>query len=200
MFCNTRAFNRPLTKWVSELIPEIRSLWTCRSTKLFQVTSSATDFTGMFFLSTEFNQSVNHFVVDQATNFSHMFRDARSFNQPLTSWRVSSAQNMSHFAFHAENFQQDLCHFGEDWPLNSSTSGYSVRNMFTGTSCWSQDDPDLSKSPVGPFCFDCKGNLPTLHPTTKPASNTTVTSWPSVMPSWAPSARPSVPPMSWPSR
>lgn len=153
MFYNT-SFNRPVSH--------------------FDV-SRGTNFSGMFQLAGGFDQNVSMWSMGAAEDLSFMFAGATNFggalpwdvsrvttadsmllsassfdHNSLSTWNVSSLQSARNFLGNARRFNQSLCTWGQ--LLSTSVD---VTSMFWGSGCREQDDPDLSRSPPGPFCLPC---------------------------------------------
>lgn len=68
----------------------------------------------------------------------------------LDSWNISNVQTF-HGMFQNNNlFSHNLCAWGPHLRAEAD-----VTNMFAGTKCPEQGDPDLGANPPGPFCFPC---------------------------------------------
>lgn len=129
MFDRTN-FNQPLGRWNVS-----RGVWV----------------NSIFYLAPEFNQDISSWDVSSAEWLSYLFYGATSFNQPLDSWNFSSAIISMESMFEgAMRFNQDLCAWGSVMGPN-----VIVLDMFRNTACPEEADPDLSKTPPGPFCFPC---------------------------------------------
>ncbi|MCD0470491.1 BspA family leucine-rich repeat surface protein [Flavobacterium sp. JAS] len=96
MFAGT-PFNQPLNNWN---------------------TSSVTDMSSMFELSTAFNQPLNNWDVSKVTNMYDLFFFASAFNQPLNNWNTSSVTNMSRMFLSATNFNQNI----GNWNVSNVTN------------------------------------------------------------------------------
>lgn len=87
-----------------------------------------------------------------------MFFNAGSFNnQNLTSFNLSSVITMNSMFSKASSFNQNLCSWGEMLQQHNNLD-VDVTNMFKETSCPTENDPDLSVIPAGPFCHVCDPN------------------------------------------
>ena len=137
----------------------------------------------LYFL-TPFNLSdrpISQWDVSSAKNMSGMFMDASAFNQNVTSWELDSAVDVSRMFYNAASFKQDLCAWQATLPPDAS-----VVDMFVGTACPSEDDPNLANSPVQPLCakvctaVDDKPSPNTKTPVMAPTEKMTSTDMPSV--------------------
>lgn len=162
-------------------------------------TISAADMNSMFVFSF-FNQPLSNFIVTKVTDFCSMFYGS-AFNQDISSWVPSSAANMQQMFYSASAFNQNLCSWGSDL-----ASSVNTINMFSGSACPAQNDPNFTAIPPGPFCQACVTSAPptvsptktdTMPPTVAPTKPPTVA--PTKVPSVAPSESPSPAPTESPS-
>lgn len=83
-----------------------------------------------------------------------MFYEARSFNSDISGWNMKSARSLKDMFYVylvlSSAFHQNLCPWGD-----YANQFDSVENMFYGTNCLKEEDPDLSAVPPGPFCSVC---------------------------------------------
>lgn len=98
------------------------------------------DLNGMF-MSSNINQSINHWDVSNVTDMANMFRDAVNFNQPLNDWDVSNVKYMNHMFFNAHNFNQNI----NEWDMSSVNA---TRSMFYGASNFNQPIGDWNVSNI----------------------------------------------------
>ena len=82
-----------------------------------------------------------------------MFRGASTFNQDLSNWDISRVRDFQSTFHSATQFLQDLCVWGAK--LHRDILPRNVTNMFASTKCFTEQDPDLTAEPIGPFCVDC---------------------------------------------
>lgn len=155
MFRSTRSFNQPLNKWNTSSITTLR--WTFMQASKFNQdlsswdVSSCQDISHMFNGAEAFNQPLGAWDVSRTKQMTGVFQDAKSFSQDLGGWNVSQVNDTSSLFYSASSFRQNLCSWGERLPRNAV-----VTDMFRGTNCPLQNDPDLAATPPGPFCFPCE--------------------------------------------
>jgi hypothetical protein len=65
-------------------------------------------------------------------------------------WDVSNVTDMEGMFYDATAYNQNLC----DWGTKLQTIA-SVDDMFSGSGCDNEADPDLTFVPPEPFCADC---------------------------------------------
>ena len=80
----------------------------------------------------------------------YMFFRADVFNQDISEWDVSKVTDMFWMFNGATSFNQDLCPWG-----NKIQSSARVIEMFEDSGCPQKGDPNLSSSPISPFCHVC---------------------------------------------
>ena len=106
-----------------------------------------------FWGASSFNQPIGRWDVSKCVDMNYMFRDAIRFNADISSWDVSSVRNMTGMFDGAYGFEQDLCSWGARTAATSE-----VVDMFSLTKCPNTNDPNLSQTPPGPFCFTCSSS------------------------------------------
>jgi len=106
--------------------------------------------------------------VSQVVSFRSMFENS-AINRSVSAWEMDSAQELDRMFYNATSFNQNLC----TWQ-NYIPSDASVTDMFVGTSCPDQGDPDLSLMPVNPLCYNTC-DLTTMPPViVNPSTNAPV--------------------------
>ncbi|WP_342261463.1 BspA family leucine-rich repeat surface protein [Spiroplasma endosymbiont of Notiophilus biguttatus] len=63
-----------------------------------QLPSEIKDVTGMFSLSSNFNQDISNWDVSNVINMNYMFLFTSSFNQDISIWDVSNVKEHKNFA------------------------------------------------------------------------------------------------------
>ena len=101
--------------------------------------------------------------VSNVVSFRSMFENAITFDRDLSPFELSSAQELDRMFYNATGFNQNLCAWMSQIPEDAS-----VVDMFVGTNCPDEGDPDLKLMPVNPLCHnDCtleESTLPTVSP------------------------------------
>ena len=106
-------------------------------------------------------QNRNNWGVNDVITFERMFFGASAFNQDLSSWVPAAAQNMDQM-FASQNgiqfdiaFNQNLCSWVRNFRVPTTVS---VNNIFDGSSCPAQGDPDpvlQGNGAVSSWCQVC---------------------------------------------
>jgi len=122
--------------------------------------------------------------VSQVVSFRSMFENS-GYNRDLAPWEMSSATELDRMFYNASNFAQDLCNWQYYLPEEAS-----VMDMFAGTSCPDQGDPNLSMLPVNPLCYN-NCTLGTEAPSSAPSAESSTSLAPT---SLAPTVSPVAPP------
>lgn len=89
--------------------------------------SSIINMSGVFQLSTNFNQDISSWNVGSVTNMNYMFYDT-SFNQNISSWNVGSVIDMSYMFYLNTNFNQAI----GSWGTGSVTNMTGMFQQATG--------------------------------------------------------------------
>lgn len=137
MFCDLFAFNQPLANWNVTLVTNMRE---------------------MFYEASAFNQPLDTWNVSLVTDVNGMFVHAYAFNQPLANWNVSAVKDMSRMFLGASSFHQNLCAWGLLLHPNTRVSGMFEfpEAVYGPKMCPARFIvPDLTASPLGPFCTFC---------------------------------------------
>lgn len=130
MFLDATAFDQPLSNW-----------------DMGSVIATPNMFDG----ASSFNQPLDNWNTAAVTDMSTMFLGATAFNQPLNSWNVSSVADLFGMFDSATVFNQNLCSWGGQ--LSSTANIFEM--FIDAASCPTGDEPDLSATPPGPFCYPC---------------------------------------------
>ena len=112
--------------------------------------SSVTDMEDMFLQSHSFNSDISSWTVSSVTRMDGMFFDATSFNIDISSWNITSVTEMDKMLALATSFNRNLCAWVDKFPYGSAT------NIFVGSGCNIQEDPQLSHEGLG---YSCPGYL-----------------------------------------
>jgi surface protein len=86
----------------------------------------------MFASCSKFNQSLDHWNMENVTSTSGMFMGCKLYNQPLNNWNTSNFKQLSDMFYGAEVFDQAL----NNWNLEKATS---FIGMFSGCRAFNQD-------------------------------------------------------------
>jgi surface protein len=119
--------------------------------------SQVTNMSYIFYQASNFNQDISGWDVSRVTNMYVMFLGASHFDQDISGWDVSQVTNMAYMFTKATDFNQNLCAWGPALQTtNAETTTVGVTAMFnSANSCASQNNPDLTATPPGPFCHVC---------------------------------------------
>lgn len=109
----------------------------------------------MFEGAESFASDLSSWDVKEVVNTGAMFKGAAKFNSDLSGWNVESARWFSGMFEDAALFNQNLCAWGPLMTDLYNQRPHDVSNMFVGTSCPLELDPDLSGSTPKPFCHSC---------------------------------------------
>ena len=139
--------------------------------------------------TTSFNADLSSWDVSSVTSGWGAFEEAVAFNVDLSRWQLTSVTDIDAMFGRATSFSQNLCAWGDHIP-SSTTNTFGT---FQGTSCPNMDNPNLSASPPGPFCFDCTDDSgPVAAPVETPVAS------PVAPPVDSPIASPVAPPVDSP--
>jgi surface protein len=104
-------------------------------------TSSVTNMSFMFFLSSLFNQPIGNWDISSVTNMQSIFFGVSSFNQPIGAWNTSSVTNMNGMFDGAISFNQPI----GSWDTTSVTT---MANMFGSATSFNQSIGSWNTSSV----------------------------------------------------
>ena len=126
--------------------------------------NNVVDMSEMFMGAVNYNRSIaGVWNVSNVISFRSMFENAITFDRDVSPFDMSSAQDLDRMFYNASSFNQNLCSWMITIPQDAS-----VTDMFVGTSCPDQRDPDLFVMPVNPLCYnDCtldESSVPTMSP------------------------------------
>jgi surface protein len=107
-------------------------------------TSLVTSLQTMFYLCTNFNQSLNNWNIGNVTSIANIFLQATSFNQPLNNWNTGNVTNMTSVFNGATSFNQPL----NNWNLSNVTT---ISNMFQNATAFNQNIGSWNVSSVTNF-------------------------------------------------
>merc|ERR1712176_1574128 len=114
-------------------------------------TESAQLMTYMFQDAFSFNQDISNWNTGEVRDMGYVFSNAKDFDYDVSTWDIGSVEDMEYMFDGAESFSQNLC----VWRLQLVHDDIDINNMFRGSKCMHQYDPDLSNS-MGPFCHPCQ--------------------------------------------
>ena len=122
-----------VTQWGSTEMPNGIGLTSPTLTTVPNVAPpSATDFSGMFYYCTGFDQSIDGWDVSRVMNMQHMFVGCDAYNQSMNSWNTQSVLNMGLMFEHCAAFNGDIS--------NWNTSNLQKANsMFYGSTAFNQN-------------------------------------------------------------
>jgi len=104
-------------------------------------TSEVTDFAGVFFNATSFNQDINSWDTSEVTNMQGVFADAGNFNEDISSWDTSEVTNMKDMFLNASSFNQDI----SSWNTSNVTN---MKGVFLNAGDFNQDISSWDTSEV----------------------------------------------------
>jgi len=98
--------------------------------------------------ATSYNRDTGNGVwdVSKVVSFRSMFENS-AMDRSVGAWEMDSAQELDRMFYNAATFSDDLCAWQNHVPSDAS-----VTDMFVGTSCPDQGDPDLSALPASSLC------------------------------------------------
>ena len=122
------------------------------------------DMSEMFMGAVNYNRSVaGVWNVSNVISFRSMFENAITFDRDVSPFEMKSAQVLDRMFYNASSYNQNLCSWMTSLPQEAS-----VTDMFVGTSCPDEGDPDLFVMPVNPLCYnECtldESSVPTMSP------------------------------------
>ena len=129
MFGYAQSFNSDLSLW------NVSNVWTLYA---------------MFYGAQLFHSDLSRWKVSNARTMYAMFYDAQSFNSDISPWNVSNTGTMYAMFYGAKSFNQNLCPWGDRLRSRTNTS-----SMFWATNCSSPEEPVVTGTPPGPFCYNC---------------------------------------------
>ncbi|UJH66977.1 BspA family leucine-rich repeat surface protein [Allomuricauda sp. SCSIO 65647] len=103
--------------------------------------SNVTDFSGVFFQASSFNQDISAWDVGKAINMTRFFSGAQSFNQNIGTWDVSSVTDMSAMFSLASNFDQPI----GSWDVGNVDN---MAQVFSSATSFNQDISSWNTSKV----------------------------------------------------
>lgn len=153
MFEMATRFNQPLDSWSVSNVEDMHSMFLDaiafnQDLSNWDV-SNVASMKHMFLGARFFDGNVSPWIVSKCSDMSGMFQAAVSFNGDISEWEISEKTDMTLMFHDAVSFNQDLCSWGQK--IQKPTGN----NLFQGTSCQSEEDPDFSLPIHGPFCFQC---------------------------------------------
>jgi surface protein len=155
MFFDALVFNQDLSRWDVSRVTSMGLMFDGATSFNQDISnwdvSSVNNMWSMFYDASVFNQDISNWDVSSVTNMRFMFYLASRFNQDISSWDLSSVTDLGFMFYEAAAFNQNLC----NWGPKLTASVNCVFRMFQFTNCPNMNDPDLSASPPGPFCFPC---------------------------------------------
>jgi surface protein len=145
-----------LTTNMSQAFRECSSLTSFNNLNSWN-TTSVSDMSNMFALSTLFNQNIGSWDVSNVVTMQGMFYDATLFNQDISTWNTQSLDDASYMFSDATNFNQDISTwitsgvtnmsgmFSDAISFNQPIGSWDVSNvnlmsyMFQGANSFDQD-------------------------------------------------------------
>ena len=156
MFEDAAAYNQPMNNWDVSKVTDMEGMFYGAAAYNQPLNdwemSKVTVMEYMFGGTAAYNLPMNDWDVSKVTDMYYMFYEATAtaFNQNLNDWDVSNVTDMEGMFYDATAYNQNLC----DWGTKLQTIA-SVDDMFSGSGCDNEADPDLTFVPPEPFCADC---------------------------------------------
>jgi Mycoplasma protein of unknown function, DUF285 len=106
----------------------------------------------MFQNASVFNEDISSWNLNNTLSTKSMFQNAVLFNQDLGSWTLGNVKDIRDMFQGAASFSSNLCSWDLDSLLHDTAA---VTNMFNGSNCPDQRNPNIHAITPGPFCFEC---------------------------------------------
>jgi len=149
-------FNDDITGWDTGNVLDMSNMF--RGTKAFNQNignwdvSRVTDMRFMFSDAIAFNQNLENWNMANVAYIGSMFAGATSYNQDVSGWNLGNLRDASSLFYGASSFSRNLC----VWVTSLNILGNDLfREAFISTNCPTETNPNFSRTPPGPFCYDC---------------------------------------------
>jgi surface protein len=157
MFAGATAFNADIAAWDVSNVEDMTGMFEMASSFNRDISGwdlrsvGSTEY--MFYGASAFNSNIGSWNVSSVEDMMLMFSLAETFNRDISNWEIGSVNDFSSMFSDATNFRQNLCKWSED--MDGLTSS-DVDDMFMGTNCPIQDNPNVDMGDPKPLCFDCQ--------------------------------------------
>ena len=156
-FQYAESFNQDISRWNVSLVADMQACFFVATAFNQDLSgwdvSNVKNFEQMFSFADSFDGNISKWNTSAATHMKSMFEKALVFNQDISGWDVRNVLTFRDIFLGATSFNQSLC----EWGKVIDPSVAVVSGMFDDTSCSTEGKGvDLSASPPGPFCMECK--------------------------------------------